>query len=66
MKEVTKDKCISLILLAVAMSAISGLALITIFIFKEGLPIMMKVGVGKFSPLKRLVPAGRAPSASSR
>ena len=48
MKEATKDKCISLILLAVAMSAISGLAVITAFIFKEGLPIMFKVGVGKF------------------
>jgi len=48
MKEATKDKCISLILLAMAMSAISGLAVITAFIFKEGLPIMFKVGLGKF------------------
>ncbi|MFA6133573.1 MAG: phosphate ABC transporter permease subunit PstC [Phycisphaerae bacterium] len=48
MKEATKDKCISLTLLAVAMSAIAGLALITAFIFKEGLPIMGKVGTGSF------------------
>ena len=48
MKEATKDKCISLNHLAVAMSAISGLAVITAFIFREGLPIMFKVGVGKF------------------
>ena len=48
MKEATKDKCISLILLAVAMSAIAGLAVIAAFIFREGLPIMFKVGVREF------------------
>ncbi|NQU76734.1 MAG: phosphate ABC transporter permease subunit PstC [Planctomycetes bacterium] len=48
MKQAAKDKCISLTLMAVAMSGISGLALITGFIFREGLPIMMKVGLGKF------------------
>ena len=42
------DKAIGLTLLAVAMSAFSGLAVITAFIFKEGLPIMMKVGVWNF------------------
>ncbi|MGA2265118.1 MAG: phosphate ABC transporter permease subunit PstC [Phycisphaerae bacterium] len=48
MRQAAKDKCISLILLAVAMSAIASLAMIAAFIFREGLPIMMKVGVGKF------------------
>ncbi len=43
-----KDRFIGSILLIVALSAISGLVLITAFIFKEGLPIMLKVGVGKF------------------
>ena len=42
------DKAIGLTLLAVAMSAFSGLAVITAFIFKEGQPIMMKVGVWNF------------------
>ncbi|HUU21064.1 MAG TPA: phosphate ABC transporter permease subunit PstC, partial [Phycisphaerae bacterium] len=48
MKEATKDKCISLVLMAVALSGISGLTLITGFIFREGLPVIMKVGLGKF------------------
>jgi phosphate ABC transporter permease protein PstC len=43
-----REKIIALVLLVTALSAISGLALITAFIFKEGLPIMMKVGLGKF------------------
>ena len=43
-----QDRVISLVLLAVAMSAISGLAVITVFIFKEGLPIITKVGLGGF------------------
>ena len=43
-----QDRVISLVLLAVAMSAISGLAVITAFIFKEGLPIITKVGLGGF------------------
>mgnify|MGYP000875320948 CR=1 FL=1 len=43
-----QDLFISSILLVVALSAISGLVVITAFIFKEGLPIMLQVGVGKF------------------
>ena len=39
-----QDKAISLVLLLIALSAISGLALITVFIFKEGLPIILRVG----------------------
>jgi len=36
------------IMTLIALSAISGLAIITVFIFKEGLPIMMRVGVWDF------------------
>jgi phosphate ABC transporter permease protein PstC len=39
---------IAIALAVVALTAISGLALITVFIFKEGLPFMMKVGVADF------------------
>jgi len=45
---VRREKIIALVLLAMALSAISGLALITAFIFKEGLPIMLRVGLGRF------------------
>jgi phosphate ABC transporter permease protein PstC len=43
-----REKIISFLLMLVALSAISGLALITAFIFKEGLPIMIKAGLGTF------------------
>lgn len=43
-----QDKLIALALLMVAFSAVSGLALITVFIFKEGLPIILKTGPGNF------------------
>ncbi len=43
-----KEKLIGAALAATAFTAIAGLALITAFIFKEGLPLMMKVGLGKF------------------
>jgi phosphate ABC transporter permease protein PstC len=45
---VKKDRAIHVILLAIALTAIAGLAVITGFIFREGLPIMFKVGLGKF------------------
>jgi len=45
---VRREKIIALALLVTALSAISGLALITAFIFKEGLPIMLRVGLGRF------------------
>jgi phosphate transport system permease protein len=35
-------------LLIIAFSAVSVLAVITMFIFREGLPIMVKYGIGKF------------------
>ncbi len=43
-----KEKIISLVLLLMALSAISSLAVITFFIFHEGLPIIFKVGLGGF------------------
>ena len=43
-----QDKFISAVLLLVALSALSGLALITAFIFKEGLPLMLRLGVADF------------------
>ena len=43
-----QEKIIRVVLMLVALSAISGLALITIFIFKEGLPIITQVGLGSF------------------
>jgi phosphate ABC transporter permease protein PstC len=42
------ERIISWILLLLALSALSGLAIITAFIFKEGLPIIAKVGVRGF------------------
>jgi len=43
-----RDKVIGAILLVVALSAISGLALITVFIFREGVPIILRVGPRQF------------------
>ncbi|HOX39245.1 MAG TPA: phosphate ABC transporter permease subunit PstC [Candidatus Brocadiia bacterium] len=43
-----KDKIIAAILTVTALSAISGLALITIFIFREGMPIILRTGGGEF------------------
>lgn len=43
-----QEKAISAILLAIAFSAILGLAVITVFIFKEGLPIIFRVGARDF------------------
>ena len=43
-----REKAISVILFLMALSAISGLALITIFIFKEGLPLILHVGFTDF------------------
>ena len=46
--EVRKERCIGGVLMLTALSAISGLALIMAFIFKEGVPIITKVGLGDF------------------
>ncbi len=47
-----KEKIIEKILLAIAFSAISVLALITFFIFREGVPLLWKVGLANFFGLK--------------
>ena len=44
----TKEKIIRVVLLLLALTAISGLAVITFFIFHEGLPIIFRVGLGNF------------------
>jgi len=43
-----KEKLIHVALTILALSAISGLALITAFIFKEGVPIIVQVGLRNF------------------
>ena len=43
-----QDKIISIALMLVALSAISGLALITAFIFSAGIPLIAKVGLKDF------------------
>lgn len=43
-----QDKIIHLALTIVALSAISSLALITVFVFREGLPIILRVGFKNF------------------
>jgi len=43
-----QDKVIKTILMLVALSAIAGLALIAVFIVKEGLPIILRVGPSQF------------------
>jgi phosphate transport system permease protein len=42
------DRMIARVLLAIAFSAVSVLLLLTLFIFREGLPIFLKTGVGNF------------------
>lgn len=42
------EKIIHAVLVALALSAVSGLAVITGFIFYEGVPVMLKIGVGDF------------------
>jgi phosphate ABC transporter permease protein PstC len=43
-----RDGIINAILIAVALTAISGLAIITVFIFMEGLPVILRVGPSRF------------------
>ena len=43
-----KEKIIQKVLFLIAFSAVSILALIAIFIFKEGIPIISKIGLGRF------------------
>jgi phosphate ABC transporter permease protein PstC len=46
--KITQDRVIGWVLLGVAFSALSSLAIITTFIFKEGVPIIIKQGAGNF------------------
>ncbi len=43
-----QDRVIRVVLMLVALSAIAGLALITVFIFREGVPIIFRAGPGDF------------------
>jgi phosphate ABC transporter permease protein PstC len=43
-----QDKFVSTVLMLIALSAISGLALITVFIFMEGLPMILRTGAREF------------------
>ncbi len=43
-----RERLIRYLLLLIAFSALGSLALITIFIFKEGLPLIVKVGLWRF------------------
>ena len=52
-----KEKIIEKILLLVAFSSIVMLALITLFIFEEGVPLIWKVGLGPFILGERWVPS---------
>jgi phosphate ABC transporter permease protein PstC len=45
---ISGEKTVQRLLLAVAFSAIGGLALISLFILKEGLPFILKTGIGPF------------------
>jgi phosphate ABC transporter permease protein PstC len=45
---VRKEKIIEVLLLAAALVAIAGLAVITAFIFKEGVPIIARIGFSQF------------------
>ena len=42
------DRLVAAILVLVALTAIAGLALIALFIFKEGLPVILRVGPANF------------------
>jgi len=46
--KVDADRAVRAVLTAIALSALSGLLLITLFIFKEGLPIVLRVGPARF------------------
>jgi len=43
-----KERLISAVLLVTAFAAVSGLALIAVFIFLRGMPIIAKLGLGRF------------------
>ena len=43
-----KDKLVAALLQAIALSALAGLMIITVFIFKEGLPLIFRTGLKDF------------------
>ncbi len=43
-----QERMIRVVLMLVALSALAGLALITVFIFKEGVPFIARTGAGNF------------------
>ncbi|HEX2970842.1 MAG TPA: phosphate ABC transporter permease subunit PstC [Tepidisphaeraceae bacterium] len=47
-RKINLEGVIGVVLMLLALSALSGLALITAFIFKEGVPIIAKVGIKRF------------------
>ncbi len=47
-RRLDSERVISWVLFLMALSALSGLAVITAFIFKEGIPIIAKVGLRRF------------------
>ena len=57
-----KERAIRAVLMLLAMVAIAGLVVITGFIFKEGLPIISKVGVGSFLFSNEWYPTETPPS----
>ena len=52
-----KERIIQAVLVVLALSAVSGLALITAFIFKEGVPFIAKTGLGEFVSSREWYPA---------
>ena len=59
-----QDKIIRFILLVLALTAISGLVLITVFIFKEGVPLIFRVGFRDFFLSSNWSPTHPASSSS--
>ena len=56
-----QDKIIAAFLMLVALSAITGLALIALFIFKEGLPFILHIGPSQFFASSDWEPVGSPP-----
>ena len=52
-----KEKIIEKIFLVIALSSITILALITFFIFEEGLPLILKIGPKAFLLGERWIPS---------
>ena len=55
-----REQNVQRLLLVVAFSAIASLLLIAVFIFKEGVPFILKVGLARVPAVRRLATASRA------